>query len=112
MATEEKVSKSTSGLTDEQIREETGVPFILSGHRRLADRAVQEGRNQVLYLLLGIGDENVAHDHWHPDKAQFLYETRLEIVKRLELDAPHYPSLGGHWPKEYPDFEKYTYRSG
>ena len=103
-------------LTDEQIRLETKAPVVLGGHRRLAAKAhemgIEEGQNRVLYLLLCIGDENVAHDHWHPDKAQFLYETRLEIVKRLELDAPHYPSLGSHWPKEYPDFEKYTYRSG
>ncbi|MBA7702103.1 hypothetical protein ES703_110858 [subsurface metagenome] len=73
---------------------------------------IQEGRNQALYLLLAIGDENVAHDHWHPDKAHFLYEVRKEIVKRLRLDAPHYPSLGGAWPRQYPDFETYTYTPG
>lgn len=73
---------------------------------------IQEGRNQVLYLLLCIGDENVAHDNWHLDKAIFLYETRKEIVKRLKSDAPHYPVVGMKWPKEYPDFEKYTYTSG
>jgi hypothetical protein len=65
-------------------------------------RLVQEGRNQVLYLLLAIGDENVAHDHWHPDRAQFLYETRKEIVHRLRTRT--------RWPREYPDFEEYTYR--
>jgi len=73
---------------------------------------IQEGRNQALYLLLAIGDENVAHDHFHPDKAHFLYETRKEIGKRLQLNAPHYPSLRGDWPKEYPDFESYTYSLG
>ena len=62
-----------------------------------------EGRNQVLYLLLAIGDENVAHDHWHPDLAQFLYETRKAIVHRLKHQ---------HFPKEYPDFEAYSYRPG
>lgn len=73
---------------------------------------IREGRNQTLYLLLAIGDENVAHDSWHPDKAQFLYEVRKEIAKRLRLNAPYYPSLGGEWPREYPDFEKYTYCPG
>ena len=66
---------------------------------------IQEGRNQVLYLLLAIGDENVAHDHWHPDKAHFLYRTRVEIVGRLRHEQHHFP-------QEYPDFEKYTYRAG
>jgi len=73
---------------------------------------IQEGRNQVLYLLLAIGDENVAHDNFHPDKAHFLFEVRKDIVGRLKLNAPHYPALGGEFPKEYPDFENYTYRAG
>ena len=64
---------------------------------------IQEGRNQILYLLLAIGDENVAHDHWHPDKAQFLYETRVEIIKRIKYHT---------FPKDYPDFIKYTYCAG
>lgn len=67
------------------------------------DEMVTEGRNQALY---------VAHDHWQPDKAQFLYAIRKEIVKRLKSNAPHYPVLGVEWPKEYPDFEKYTYTPG
>jgi len=73
---------------------------------------IQQGRNQVLYLLLAIGDESVAHDNFHPDRAHFLYDVRKEIVKRLRLSDPYYPALGGAWPKEYPDFEKYTYRPG
>ena len=73
---------------------------------------IEEGRNQVLYLLLAIGDQNVAHDNYHPDRAQFLYEVRKKIVKRLRLNAPHYPFLGGEWPKVYPDFEEYSYRPG
>ena len=73
---------------------------------------IQEGRNQVLYLLLGIGDEHVAHDNFHPGQAHFLFEVRKEIVNRLRLNAPHYPSLGGSWPKEYPDFSTYTYSAG
>lgn len=73
---------------------------------------IQEGRNQALYLLLAIGDEQVQHDNFHPDKAHFLYQVRKEIVKRLELNAPHYPALGGKWPTEWPDFAKYTYISG
>jgi len=60
---------------------------------------IQEGRNQVLYLLLALGDENVAHDHWHPDRAKILVEARREIVKRLK-----HPN---HWPREWPDFETY-----
>ena len=74
--------------------------------------AIQEGRNQALYLLLCIGDENVAHDNFHPDKAHFLFEVRKDIVNRLRHNAPHYPSLGGDWPHKYPDFEKYTYSPG
>jgi len=66
--------------------------------------ALQEGRNQVLYLLLSIGDENVAHDHWHPDLAHFLFETRKEIVHRLRHRD--------WWPKEWPDFEEYSYTPG
>lgn len=73
---------------------------------------IQEGRNQALYLLLCIGDENVAHDNWHPDKAQFLCEVRQDIARRLELNAPHYPSLGGNWPEEYPDFKNYIWCPG
>ena len=71
------------------------------------------GRNQVLYLMLCIGDENVAHDHWHPDKAEALLEARREIVQRLK-----YPRADGSgvmntaWPREWPDFEKYTYCPG
>ena len=61
---------------------------------------IQEGRNQVLDILLAIGDENVAHDHWHPDRADFLYKTRKEIVHRLK--ARTWP-----WPQEWPDFETY-----
>ena len=68
------------------------------------DALIQEGRNQVLYLLLAIGDENVAHDHWHPDRAEFLYETRQEIVHRLRTPT--------RWPEEWPDFERYTHTPG
>lgn len=64
---------------------------------------IEEGRNQALYLLLCIGDEQVAHDNWHPDKAQFLYEIRAEIVRRLPTTL---------FPKEYPNFKTYTYRPG
>jgi len=59
-----------------------------------------EGRNQVLYLLLALGDENVAHDNWHPERANILVEARQEIVKRLKHTIM--------WPKEWPDFEAYT----
>ena len=76
------------------------------------EKLIQEGRNQVLYLLLAIGDENVAHDNFRPDKAQFLYEVRQDIVRRLELDAPYFPALGGPWPKKYPDFKEYSYCPG
>lgn len=66
---------------------------------------IQEGRNQILYLLLAIGDENVAHDNWHPDRAQLLYEVRKQIVRRLRHSECHFPIA-------YPDFEAYTYRPG
>lgn len=68
------------------------------------ERLIQEGRNQVLYLMLAIGDENVAHDHYHPDRSHFLYETRVEICKRLKHQ--------NYWPKEWPNFEQYTYCPG
>lgn len=68
------------------------------------ERIIQEGRNQILYLLLAIGDENVAHDHWHPDRAQFLFETRREIVKRLQHDP--------QFPPSYPNFEEYRPHPG
>lgn len=69
---------------------------------------IQQGRNQVLYLLLCIGDDNVAHDHWHPDKAHFLYETRKKILHEIR-DRDE--NLIG-WPKSWPDFENYTYTPG
>ena len=65
---------------------------------------IQEGRNQVLYLLLVIGDENVQHDNWHPDVAQRLFELRQEILTRLSDQK--------HWPERYPDFETYSWRPG
>jgi hypothetical protein len=78
---------------------------------QLSEELIQEGRNQVLYLMLCIGDENVAHDNWHPEKADVLLEARLEIVERLK----HPRSDGVQntvWPREWPDFEKYTYCPG
>jgi hypothetical protein len=66
----------------------------------------------VLYLLLVIGDENVAHDDWHPDRAEYLLKVRRDILRRLRLNAPYYPALGRQWPKDWPDFEKYTYTPG
>lgn len=78
----------------------------------MADKdLIQEGRNQVLYIMLGIGDENVAHDNWHPDKAQLLYETRVEIVRRLKAGTPDGVTTTP-FPREWPDFEKYTYSPG
>lgn len=79
---------------------------------------IQEGRNQVLYLLLAIGDENVAHDHCHPDKAHLLYQTRVEICKRLKHPRPDgvfntvWPPLRADGTRDWPDFEKYIYRPG
>ncbi len=67
-------------------------------------RLIQEGRNQVLYLMLAIGDENVAHDHWHPDVADILYRTRVEICQRLKTRD--------YWPTEWPDFEEYKPHPG
>jgi len=73
---------------------------------------ITEGQNRVLWHLLCIGDENVAHDHWHLDKAQFLFETRMDIVRRLEANAPCYPSLGDSYPSKYPNFKTYSYSPG
>lgn len=69
-----------------------------------AEALIQEGRNQVLYLMLCIGDENVAHDNWNPAKADVLVEARREILKRLKYTE--------RWPKEWPDFASYTYCPG
>lgn len=79
---------------------------------------IQEGRNQILYLLLAIGDENVAHDHWHPERATVLAEARQEIVKRLKhprSDGVHntvWPPLLADGTRDWPDFEKYMYIPG
>ena len=62
---------------------------------------IKEGRNQVLYLLLSLGDENVVHDNWHPDVANVLVEARFKIVDRLRHEQ--------RWPAEWPDFEHYFY---
>jgi hypothetical protein len=72
---------------------------------------IQEGRNQVLYLILCIGDENVAHDHWHPDRANLLVDVRRRIVR----DLRHYDETGHintPFPQNWPDFESYTYCPG
>ena len=79
---------------------------------------IQEGRNQVLYLLLCLGDENVAHDNWHPDRAQVLAEARLEIVTRLKLPRPGgvcntvWPPLLADGTRDWPDFETYLPHAG
>ena len=65
---------------------------------------IQYGRNQVLYLLLVLGDENVVHDDWHPDRAQVLVDARKQIVRRLKCHNT--------WPTEWPDFETYSCRPG
>jgi len=70
----------------------------------IAEDFIQEGHNQVLYLLLCLGDENVAHDNWHPERADILVDARREIVRRLKHQA--------HWPAEWLDFEAYTYCPG
>jgi hypothetical protein len=75
------------------------------------DCLLEEGRNQVLYLMLCAGDEEVAHDNWHPDKAQFLYETRLKILSEIRHRERNMPA-DTRWPKKWPDFEKYTYTPG
>ena len=82
------------------------------------EKLIDEGRNQVLYLLLAIGDENVAHDNWHPDRAEILLEARQEIVSRLKHPRPDgamntvWPRLKADGTRDWPDFEKYTYRPG
>ena len=79
---------------------------------------IQEGRNQVLYLLLAIGDENIAHDHWHPDRAEVLVLARQEIVKRLKHPRPDgvyntvWPPLLADGARDWPNFETYLCRAG
>lgn len=79
---------------------------------------IQEGRNQVLYLLLALGDENVEHDNWHPDRATVLVAARQEIVKRLKHPRPN-GAMNNVWPamkedgtRAWPDFETYLLTSG
>jgi len=79
---------------------------------------IEEGRNQVLYLLLAIGDENVAHDNWHPDRATVLVQARQEIVKRLQHPRPDgvmntvWPPVKEDGTRDWPNFETYLCRAG
>lgn len=79
---------------------------------------IEEGRNQVLYLLLCLGDENVAHDDWHPDKATVLVKARQEIVNRLKHPTPIgvmnnvWPPLKEDGTRDWPNFETYLCRAG
>lgn len=75
------------------------------------DCLLQEGRNQVLYLLLVAGDDQVAHDHWHPEQAEFLLETRRNIIDQIGI-REKYRKAENRWPDEWPDFYNYTYNSG
>jgi hypothetical protein len=79
------------------------------------DQLIQEGRNQVLYLMLVIGDENVEHDNWRPQVADILYKARVEICQMLKHPKPDGRGvMNTFWPRdgEWPDFEKYTYTPG
>jgi len=75
---------------------------------------IQEGRNQVLYLLLCLGDENVAHDNWRPDRATILVGARQEIVVRLKHPRPDgvmntvWPRLKADGTRDWPNFAEYT----
>jgi len=77
---------------------------------------IQEGRNQVLYLLLAIGDENVAHDNYHPDRAVILVGARQEIVVRLKHPRPNgvmntvWPRMKEDGTRDWPNFETYLCR--
>lgn len=79
---------------------------------------IQEGRNQVLYLLLCLADENVEHDNWRPDRAKVLVEARQEIVKRFKVPRPDgvmntvWPRMKRDGTREWPDFETYLCRPG
>lgn len=79
---------------------------------------IQEGQNQVLYLLLALGDENVAHDNWHPDRTTVLVSARQEIVQRLKHPTPDgamnivWPRLLADGSRDWPDFETYLCRAG
>ena len=79
---------------------------------------IQEGRNQILYILLSKGDEEVAHDNWHPDRAHRLYELRVEICEMLKQPRPNgvmnivWPPAKEDGTRDWPDFEKYTYCAG
>ena len=79
---------------------------------------VQEGRNQVLYLLLCLGDENVAHDNWNPERATVLVKGRQEIVRMLKHPRPGgvyntvWPPLKADGTRDWPDFETYLCTPG
>jgi len=79
---------------------------------------IEEGRNQVLYLLLCLGDENVAHDNWHPEQATILVKARQEIVNRLKHPRPDgvmntvWPRIKEDGTRAWPNFETYLCRVG
>ena len=82
------------------------------------DALIEEGRNQILYLLLCLGDENVAHDNWNPDRARVLVSTRQEIIRRLKHPRPDgvmnivWPRKKEDGTRDWPNFETYLYRTG
>lgn len=83
-------------------------------------KAIEEGRNQVLDLLLALGDEEVAHDNWHPERAKVLMEARQKIARLLKNPMPDGKGVGNYpWPprktdgsRDWPDFENYSWRAG
>ncbi|MBA7714609.1 hypothetical protein ES703_123636 [subsurface metagenome] len=95
--------------------------YVLEETAKMNDQEkqlIEEGRNQVLYLLLCLGDENVAHDHWNPYEAEVLVKARQEIVKRLKIPTPGgvcntvWPHLKEDRTRDWPNFETYTYTPG
>ena len=79
---------------------------------------IEEGRNQVLYLLLALGDENVAHDNWRQDRATILVKARREIVEMLKHPRPDgvmntvWPPLKEDGTRDWPNFETYLCTAG
>lgn len=91
------------GALEKRNRELEGI----QNHNESIADAVQEGRNQVLYLLLAAGDNFMVHDNFQPAEAEKLLVLRRRLVEELARRDKWTNS----WPPEYPDFMAYTYRS-
>jgi hypothetical protein len=66
----------------------------------LRESLIEEGRNQVLYLMCLIEDRD--RGSWNHEKANGIAEARKIIIGLLKTERIN-------WPKEWPNFQTYTY---